>query len=127
MNKYIEYDSTSDLHKELTNILLLPTEESNFVYRYCHKLSDKRAKCDLCALCHFLFHYNNLMDGLLPKKFLQLNYDNRVKLDEFASKILPFFKRMELNDKNSLDFFGKEYSWSMKDYSSATYHSMTLT
>ena len=67
------------------------------------------------------------MDGLQPRKFLQLNYDNRVKLDEFFIKISPFFETMELNDKRSLDFFNKEYVWSLKDYSSATYHSMTLT
>ena len=31
MNKYfVKYDSTSELHKELTNILLLAPEESNF-------------------------------------------------------------------------------------------------
>ena len=116
MNKYFkEYKSTNDLHKELTNILLLATEESNFNYCYCYKFTDKGTKCDLCSLCHFLFHNNNLMDGLPPKKFLQLNYENRVKLDEFVIKISPFFDRMELNDKRSLEFFDKEYSWSLKD------------
>ena len=127
MNKYFkEYESTEGLHKELTNILLLATEESNFNYCYCDKFTDKR-KCDLCSLCHFLFHHNNLIDGLPPKKFLQLNYDNRAKLDEFAIMISSFFDRMELNDKRSLEFFNKEYSWTLKDYSSCTYHSMTLT
>ena len=67
------------------------------------------------------------MDGLPPNKFLQLNYDNRSKLDEFAVKILSFFDRMERDDKKSLEFFDNEYSWSMRDYSSCTYHSLTLT
>ena len=128
MNKYfLKYDSTSALHKELTNILLLATEESNFFYCYCDKFTDKKTKCDLCALCHFLFHNNNLMDGLPPEKFLQLNYENRAKLDEFAIKISPFFERIERNHKESLEFFNKEYVWTLKDYSSATYHSLTLT
>ena len=116
-----------NLHKELTNILLLAMEESNFNYCYCYKFTDKGTKCDLCSLCHFLFHNNNLMDGLPPKKFLQLNYENRVKLDEFVIKISSFFDRMELNDKRSLEFFDKEYSWSLRDYSSCTYYSMSLT
>ena len=128
MNNYFKkYETTKELHKELTNILLLATEESNFNYCYCDKFSDKKTKCGLCSLCHFLFHNNNLMDGLPPKKFLQLNYENRSKLDMFVSKISSFFDRMEREDKHSLEFFDKEYSWSMKDYSSCTYHSMTLT
>ena len=128
MNKYfLKYESTSELHKELTNILLLATEESDFIYCYCDQFSDKRTKCGLCALCYFLFDNENLMHGLPPKKFLQLNYDERVKLDEFVNKISPFFERMELNDKHSLEFFSKEYVWSLKDYSSASYYSMTLT
>ena len=126
-HNFIRYNSTSELHKELTNILLLATEDSNFFYCYCDKFSETRSKCDLCALCEFLFDDDNLMDGLPPKKFLQLNYDNRVKLEEFASKISPFFKRIERNDRCALEFFEKEYVWTLKDYSSATYYSMTLT
>ena len=34
---------------------------------------------------------------------------------------------MKCEDKNSLDFFDNEYSWSMRDYRSYFYHSMTLT
>ena len=126
-HNFIRYNSTSELHKELTNILLLATEDSNFFYCYCDKFIETRSKCDLCALCEFLFDDDNLMDGLPPKKFLQLNYDNRVKLEEFASKISPFFKRIERNDRRALEFFDKEYVWTLKDYSSATYYSMTLT
>ena len=126
-HNFIRYNSASDLHKELTNILLLATEDSNFFYCYCDKFSETRSKCDLCALCEFLSDDDNLMDGLPPKKFLQLNYDNRVKLEEFASKISPFFKRIERNDRRALEFFDKEYVWTLKDYSSATYYSMTLT
>ena len=126
-HNFIRYNSTSELHKELTNILLLATEDSNFFYCYCDKFSETRSECDLCALCEFLFDDDNLMDGLPPKKFLQLNYDNRVKLEEFASKISPFFKRIERNDRRALEFFDKEYVWTLKDYSSATYYSMTLT
>ena len=124
---FIKYDSTSELHKELTNILLLATEDSNFFYCYCDKFSERRSKCDLCGLCECLCDDDNLTDGLPPKKFLQLNYDNRAKLDEFASKISPFFKRMERNSKRSLELFDKEYVWTLKDYSSGTYYSMTLT
>ena len=56
-----------------------------------------------------------------------MNYDNRDKLNDFDDKIFPFFERMERNDKRSLDFFNREFEWVLKDYSTATYHSMTLT
>ena len=70
MNKYFEkYESTAELHRELTNILLLATEESNFNYCYCDKFTDKITKCGLCSLSNFLFHNNNLMDSLPPNKF----------------------------------------------------------
>ena len=64
---------------------------------------------------------------ITTKKFLQLNYANGEKLEEFADKIFPFFERMEYYDKSSLDFFNKEYEWVLKDYSTATYHTLTLT
>ena len=56
MNKYFEeYESTNDLHKELTNILLLATEESNFNYCYCDKFTDKRTKCGAhCVTFYFI-------------------------------------------------------------------------
>ena len=39
------------------------------------------------------------MDGLSPKKYLQLNYNNKTKLERFADKILPFFEGIKLNNK----------------------------
>ena len=117
MDKFIKYNSKSELHRELTNILLLVTEDSNDFYCFCDKFREMKSKCDLCALCEFLFNEDNLMDGLSPKKFLQLNYNNRLKLEEFANKILPFFKRIQLNDARALEFFHKEYEWSLKDFS----------
>ena len=34
---------------------------------------------------------------------------------------------MECYNKRSLDFFNKEYEWILKDYSTAAYHTLTLT
>ena len=86
---FLKFESTSEFYKELTNILLLTTEDSNFFYCYCVKAG---RKCDLCDLCHFLSDDDNLMEGLPPNKFLQLNYANREKLDDFADKVFHFLK-----------------------------------
>ena len=126
MDKFVKYNSKSELHRELTNILLLATEDSNDFCCFCNKFAQTKSKCDLCALCEFLFDDNNLMDGLSPKKFLQLNYNNRLKLEKFANKILPFFKRIQLNDNRALEFFHRDYEWLLKDYSEGKCYTMTL-
>ena len=61
---FMKFKSASELHKELTNILLLATEDSNFFYCYCKKNGRKYGLCDLS---HYLFDDNNLMEGLPPK------------------------------------------------------------
>ena len=126
MDRYIKYDTTAELHKELTNIILLCLEEiSSYFYCYC---GEKFGDCDLCNLIEFLANTDdeNLMDGLSPRKFLQKNYNNRDKLEEFSLKILPFFQKMEMNKEECLDFFQKRYHWSKKDRLHGTTHSLTL-
>ena len=126
MDRYIKYDTTAELHKELTNIILLCLEEiSSYFYCYC---GEEFGDCDLCNLIEFLANIEdeNLMDGLSPRKFLQRNYNNRDKLEEFSLKILPFFQKMEMNREECLDFFKKRYHWSMKDRLHGTTHSLTL-
>ena len=66
------------------------------------------------------------MDGLSPKKYLQLNYNNKTKLERFADEILPFFEGIKLNDESALDFFNKKYVWSMVNYSAGETYSLTL-
>ena len=120
---FLKFESTTELHKELTNILLIATDESNYFYCYCNE----RRKCNLYDLCSYLYGNENLMEGLPPKKFLQLNYAKREKLENFVNRIFPFFVRMEYFDKRSLDFFNKEYVWSSKNYNDSTYSTLTLT
>ena len=113
MDRFIEYDRTAELHKELTNITLLCLVEiSSYFYCYC---GEEFGECDLCKLIEFLANIDDekLMDGVSPRKFLQINYNNREKLEEFSLKILPFFQKMEMNNENCLDFFQKRYRRSM--------------
>ena len=126
MDKYIFLNSTTELHEELTNILLLCTEQyGDDWYCYCRK---EFAKCDLCNLIDFLIDIDdkNLMDGLSPKKFLQFNFNNRFKLEEFSLKILPFFDAIKKNHPNSLEFFERRYHWSSRDYFSGKFLSLSL-
>ena len=117
MDKYITYDTTSHLHRELTNIVLLCVEDSASLY-YCY-CGEEFGTCGLCLLTEFLLdpHEENLMDGITPRKFLAKNYNKRERLDEFALRILPFFEKMEKDHDPSLDYFRKDYSWSMKEKS----------
>ena len=52
MDKYITYNSTSELHRELTNIVLLCIEDSNSYY-YCYS-GEEFGDCALCKLIEFL-------------------------------------------------------------------------
>ena len=105
MDKYITYNSTSELHRELSNILLLCLEDSSsFYYCYC---GEEFGDGGLCNLIFFFADVDekNVMDGLSPRKFLARNYNKRVKLEEFSLKNLPFFEKMKKDNDPSLDFF----------------------
>ena len=43
------------------------------------------------------------------REFLQRNYDNEVKLRQFAELIWPFFKKMFFYKQDSLEFFNQDY------------------
>ena len=126
MDKYITYNSTSELHRELTNIVLLCIEDSNSYY-YCYS-GEEFGDCALCKLIEFLYDIEkkNLMDGLSPRSFLGRNYNNRSKLEEFALKILHFFEKMKKDFEPSLDFFKKKYHWSSRDQRTGSYHDLSL-
>ena len=126
MDKYITYNSTSELHRELTNIVLLCIEDNNSLY-YCY-CGEEFGDCGLCKLTEFLvaIEEKNLMDGLSPRRFLAKNYNKRSKLEEFSLKILPFFEKMKMDNDPSLDFFKKKYHWSSRDRRTGTYHDLSL-
>ena len=127
IEEFLKFD-TAKLHRELTNILLIATEESNYHYCYCSQKNNS-SKCALCRLCSFLnvrIDRSGFIDGLPPKKFLQKFYNDRVKLVKFLNLILPFFKEMYSKDERSLEFFDKDYEWSLRNYQEGTYSTMTL-
>ena len=126
MNKYITYNSTSELHRELTNIVLLCMEDNNSFY-YCCCIEDF-GKCGLCKLTDFLVNIEkeNLLDGLLPRRLLAKNYNRRSKLEEFSLKILLFFEKMKMDNDPSLDFLKKKYHWSSRDRRTGIYYDLSL-
>ena len=60
------------------------------------------------------------------REFLQRNYDNEVKLRQFAELIWPFFKKMFFYKRDSLEFFNRDYRWSHRDYRNTTYSDMSM-
>ena len=126
MDKFITYNSTSELHRELTNIVLLCTEDSNSYY-YCYS-GEEFGDCNLCKLIDFLFDIEkkNLMDGLSPRSFLARNHNNRSKLEEFSLKILPFFEKMKKDFEPALDFFKQKYHWTSRDRITGKFHDLSF-
>ena len=106
-----KYNSARSLHRELTNILLLCTNESNYYYCYCD--NEKHIHCTLCQFCEYFPDVK--IENLSCEKFLQLNYDKKDKLDMVVDLIRPFFDRLKSERKSALDFFYKEYYWHSRD------------
>ena len=64
----------------------------------------KKKKCYLCSSCSKLFE-PKLIDNMSAREFLQRNYNNEVKLRQFAELIWPFSKKMFFYKRDSLEFF----------------------
>ena len=125
MDKYIIYNNTKQFFKELMNIVLISTEESGDYYCYC---GEDNGTCGICALGIYLVdaHEQNKIEGFSAKKFLIINRKNKEKLQVFADKIVVFFDKIQDERPESLEFFEKEYSWSLKSYSTGETFSLTL-
>ena len=57
------------------------------------------------------------IENLSCRKFLQLNYAKKEKLDIVISLISPFFNRIKSEKEAASDFFNKEYYWHSRDIS----------
>ena len=57
---------------------------------------------------------------------MQRNYDNEVKLRQFAELIGPFFKKMSFCKRDSLEFFNQNNRWTHRDYQNAKYYEMSM-
>ena len=60
------------------------------------------------------------------REFLLRNRENEQKLREFVDLIWPFFQKMTILNKRSLQFFNDEYRWSMRNYQEGTTSSLTM-
>ena len=125
MDKYIIYNDTKQFYKELTNIVLISIEETGDCYCYC---GEENGTCGICELAIFLTdpHDQNKIEGLSARKFLVKNRENQEKLQVFADKIVVFFDKIQDEKPESLEFFEKEYRWSLKSYSTGETFTLTL-
>ena len=106
-----KYNTARSLHRELTNILLLCINESNYYYCYCD--NEKHINCTLCQFCEYFPDVK--IENLSCEKFLQLNYNKKGKLDMVVDLILPFFDRLKSEKEDAIQFFYKEYYWHSRD------------
>ena len=97
----------------MTNIYLLCTKEANYYYCYCN--TNEILICSLCRLCQYLKDCKT--DNLSLEQFLQLNYNEKDKLDLLVSLISPFFTLIKSENKDALHFFIQEYYYYFKNLS----------
>lgn len=118
---FAKYDTARSLFRELMNILLLCTHESNYYYCYC----DKSIKCTLCRFCEYF--PDSKIDNIPIKSYLELNRNQKSKLDVVVGLIKPFFDKVKSdNRQDSLQFFNKEYYWHSRDIASGTIKHVSL-
>ena len=60
------------------------------------------------------------------REFLLRNRENEQKLRKFVDLIWPFFQKMAILDKRSLQFFNDEYRCSMRNYQEGRSSSLTM-
>ena len=60
------------------------------------------------------------------REFLLRNRKNIQKLREFVDLTWPFFQKMAVLNKRSLQFFNDKYRWSMRNYQEGTISSLTM-
>ena len=119
---FAKYNTARSLFKELMNIFLLCTYESNYYYCYCHK--KRQPKCTLCEFCE---HFCNVKIENKPiKNFLIQNNKEKDQLNKIVNLIKPFFDKVKFENKGSLEFFNKEYYWHSRDISTGTISYLTL-
>ena len=119
---FAKYNTARSLLKELMNILLLCTNESNYFYCYCDE--PKQPKCTLCEFCDYF--PDAKIENISIKKFLEKNYNQKDQLDKVVNLIKPFFDKVKSEDQNSLEFFNKEYYWHSRDIATGTINYVSL-
>ena len=123
----LKFDDAKKLHFELTNIVYIGREKDESWYYFCDEITCccfKPKTCILCLFCEKLFE-KKLIDNMEAREFLLRDRENKQKLRKFVDLIWPFFQKMAILYKRSLQFFNDEYRWSMHNYQEGTSSSLT--
>ena len=121
---FLKFDDVKKLHFELTNIVYIGREKDESWYCFCDEITCccfKQKKCTLCLFCKEI-----CKDNIEARAFLLRNRKNIQKLREFVDLIWPFFQKMAVLNKTSLQFFNDEYRWSIRNYQEGTISSLTM-
>ena len=125
---FLKFNDVKKLHFELTNIVYIAREKDESWYCFCDEITCccfKQKKCTLCLFCKEICK-EDLIDNMEAREFLLRNRKNIQKLREFVDLIWPFFQKMAVLNKTSLQFFNDEYRWSIRNYQEGTISSLTM-
>ena len=121
--KQLFYKDVNDIvafHFYLTNIILLSINENREgkFYHFCNRIKKK------CMLCKMSTDFSRTKRK--GKEHLERYRHNFDALKKIAHKMWPFFEECFILDKFSLDFFSKEYLFSLQNTVDCSYHYVTL-
>ena len=118
---FAKYHTARSLYRELKNILLLCIHESNYYYCYC---DEQNQKCTLCQFCEYFPDVK--IENKPIECFLDLNRNQKQKLDLVVELVNPFYQKILFQRKTSLQFFNKEYYWHSRDLATGTIKYVSL-
>ena len=107
--EFIKYNNARELFRELYNVMMLFKNEDHWYYCNCKDLRAKKLKCKLCE-------FDDCFDDKFKEKFMITYRNNVEKLEELRDIYWSFVRKIQQEDASALDFFGKEYVWTYRDY-----------
>ena len=107
--EFIKYINAGELFKELYNVAMLFKNSDHWYYCYCKKLKAQKIRCEICK-------FDDCFDDKSKEKFMITHRNDVEKLQEIVDIYWSYVQKIKQEDESALDFFGKEYVWTFRDY-----------
>ena len=107
--EFIKYNNARELFKQLYNVCMLFKNTDHWYYCNCRNLRSGNVKCALCQ-------FDDIFDDKFHEKYMITYRHDAEKLQKVVDVYWSFVQKVQKQDPSVLNFFGKEYVWTYRDY-----------